>query len=105
MHIVNQDAQKRLGVAILHICIWDSWEETDATQTHGEILLAHVNERVDHTIRCLACRQRHRGLRIQNRKLGKEEVGVETVFRLSMSTTLHTNMCGTTRDDRSIVAL
>lgn len=52
------------------------------TQADGEILLADVNEGIDHAVGGLARGKRHGGFGVQDRELREEEVGVKRVFRL-----------------------
>ena len=52
------------------------------TQTDGEILLADVDEGIDHAVGGLTSGERHGGFRIQDRELREEEVGVKRVFCL-----------------------
>ena len=53
-----------------------------STCAGGEVLLAHMDDRVDDSVDRLAQRKRHGGVRIQNRPLREEKRAVNRVFAL-----------------------
>ena len=53
-----------------------------STCAGGEVLLAHMNDRVDDSVDRLAQRKRYGGVRVQNRPLREEKRIVNRVFAL-----------------------
>ena len=90
---------------VLHIRVYSSTRSHSTTRTHGDVLLAHVHERVHHAVYCLTLRQRHRRQRVQNCETRVQQVVADRLLVLLLTPHTRPYLDRSPRDHTTVVAL